>query len=78
MKANASRIGRLNTISAGEKLQCGSQILRSCIIALRKRSVSKIPVESIFDQRSRFVDFTATSARPTQDGGKHPIAIKSP
>ena len=44
-----------------ETLQSGSVVLRSWIMALREWSVLKIPVESVSDWRSCFVDFRATS-----------------
>ena len=45
-----------------ETLQSRSGVLRICIIAFKKRLVSKIPFESVFDWKSCLADFTVTSA----------------
>ena len=57
-------MGLPNTISAGEMLQSGSGVLRTCRMALRKLSLSSDPFEPTFSISIRFAFLTATSARP--------------
>ena len=50
-------------ICAGKRLQSGSGVLRSCNMARKKRSWSRVPVGPVLDSRRRLAVFTATSAR---------------
>ena len=65
----ASRKGWPKTISAGDKSQSGSGVLRSCNKARRNESLFKSLLGLILDMRSLFAALTATSARP-MDWGK--------
>ena len=67
-KDNVSRRGRPNIICAGDRLQSGSGVLRSCNIARTKRSWSRLPVAPVFDIRRRLAVLTATSALPLDCG----------
>ena len=66
---NESLRGRPNRICAGERLQSGSGVLRSCNMARKKRSWSRLPVGPVLDCRRHLAVFTATSAQPF-DWGK--------
>lgn len=57
-KVRVSRRGRPNMICAGERLQSGSGVLRSCSMARR------LPVGLVLDIRRRLAVFIATSALP--------------
>lgn len=54
--------GTTKMICAGEMLQSGSGVLRSCIIVRRNLSVSRDPDGPVLDQRRRLIVLTATSA----------------
>ena len=56
--------GRPNMICAGDRLQSGSGVLRSCNMARKKRSWSRLPVGPVLDIRRRLAVFTVTSALP--------------
>ena len=58
-------------ICAGERLQSGSRVLRSCNMARKKRSWSRLPVGPVLDSRRCLAVFTATSAWP---GGGHAMS----
>ena len=49
-------------------MQSRSGVFRSCNMARRKRSWSRLPVGPVLDIRRRLADFTATSARPFDSG----------
>ena len=68
-KESESFRGRPKMISAGERLQSRSGVLRSCRIARRKRSWSRLPVGPVLDIKSLLAALTATSALPL-DWGK--------
>ena len=57
-------MGRPYMICAGDRLQSGSGVLRSCRRALSSLSLSSDPVGPMFDLNSLLADLTATSARP--------------
>ena len=65
---SVSHRGRPNIICAGDRLQSKSGVLRSCSMAHRKRSWSRLPVGSAFNFRWRLAIFTATSALPLNCG----------
>ena len=69
MNRSESLRGRPKIICAGDRLQSRSGVFRSCNMARRKRSWSRLPVGPVLDIRRRLADFTATSARPF-DWGK--------
>ena len=50
-------------ICAGDKLQSGSGVLRTCKMACKKWSWSRLPVGPVLDIRRRLAVFTATSAQ---------------
>ena len=66
---NVSLSGRPKMIWAGDMLQSGSGVLRSCSIARRKLSLLRLPVGPVLDCSRRFAVLTATSALPF-DWGK--------
>lgn len=68
MNENASRIGRPNTICAGDTLQSGSGVFLSCRRARSRLSLFNDPDGFVFDLRSLLVDLTATSALPFDCG----------
>ena len=68
MNENASRIGRPNTICAGDMLQSGSGVFLSCRRARSSLSLSSDPDGFVFALRSLLVVLTATSARPLDCG----------
>ena len=59
-KAKASLRGLPNIICSGDNSQSLSGVLRSCIIARRKRSESELPDGSVFDRSRSFSVLTAT------------------
>ena len=67
-KDRESRMGRPKMICAGDRLQSGSGVLRSCNNALRSLSLSREPFGEILDISNLLDDFTATSARPFDCG----------
>ena len=67
-KDRVSRRGRPKIICPGERLQSGSGVFRSCSMARRKRSWSRLPVGPVLDIRRRLAVFTATSALPLHCG----------
>ena len=67
-KDRVSRRGRPKIICAGERLQSGSGVFRSCSMACRERSWSRLPVGPGLDIRRSLVGFVATSALPLDCG----------
>ena len=61
-----TRWGHPKMISAGERLRFG--VLRSCRIAWRKRSWSRLPIGPVLDIKSLLAALTATLALPLDKG----------
>ena len=66
---SVSLSGRPKMICAGDMLQSGLGVLRSCGIARRNLSLLRLPVGPVLDYSRRFAVLTATSALPF-DWGK--------
>ena len=63
-----TRWGHPKMISAGERLQLRLGVLRSCRIAWRKRSWSRLPIGPVLDIKSLLAALTATLALPLDKG----------
>ena len=68
-KVSESRRGRPKIICAGDRLQSRSGVFRSCRMARKNRSWSRLPVGPVLDIKSCLAALTATSALPF-DWGK--------
>ena len=61
---SVSLSGQPKMICAGDMLQSGSGVLRSCSIAHRNLSLLRLPVGPVLDCSRRFAVLTTTSALP--------------